>query len=167
MLIVTAGSWFLLDIAFYGTGIFSGPITSQIIPPHSLEQKIVLAGVPFMVGFLGYFSAVAFIDKIGRKTLQTLGFFGMAILYFVVSSEMINKGTKITGFMLPVNLMFLLYALTFFFIDFGPNTTTFIIPAEIYPVKFRTTGHGISAAAGKAGAALTRSILPTYFSSTD
>jgi len=155
MLIVTAGSWFLLDIAFYGTGIFSGPITSQIIPPHSLEQKIVLAGVPFMVGFLGYFSAVAFIDKIGRKTLQILGFFGMAILYFVVSSEMIAKGTKITGFMLPVNLMFLLYALTFFFIDFGPNTTTFIIPAEIYPVKFRTTGHGISAAAGKAGAALT------------
>jgi PHS family inorganic phosphate transporter-like MFS transporter len=54
---------------------------------------------------------------------------------------MITKGTKITGFMLPVNLMFLLYALTFFFIDFGPNTTTFIIPAEIYPVKFRTTGH--------------------------
>ena len=53
-----------------------------------------------MVGFLGYFSAVTFIDKIGRKTLQILAFFGMAILYFVVSSEMITKGTKITGFML-------------------------------------------------------------------
>lgn len=38
--------------------------------------------------------------------------------------------------------------------DFGPNTTTFIIPAEIYPTDVRATCHGISAAFGKAGAAV-------------
>ena len=43
-----------------------------------------------------------------------------------------------------------LCALTFFFSNFGPNTTTFIVPAELFPA--RSTCHGISAAAGKAGA---------------
>ncbi|MCL7023220.1 hypothetical protein MKW94_023441 [Papaver nudicaule] len=45
-----------------------------------------------------------------------------------------------------------MYALTFFFANFGPNSTTFIIPAEIFPARLRSTCHGISAAAGKAGA---------------
>ncbi|OQR83080.1 inorganic phosphate transporter 1-6, partial [Thraustotheca clavata] len=36
--------------------------------------------------------------------------------------------------------------------NFGPNTTTFIIPAEVFPTAVRSTGHGISAASGKAGA---------------
>jgi MFS transporter, PHS family, inorganic phosphate transporter len=34
----------------------------------------------------------------------------------------------------------------------GANTTTFVYPAEIFPVRVRTTSHGIAAAAGKAGA---------------
>jgi hypothetical protein len=35
---------------------------------------------------------------------------------------------------------------------FGPNVTTFVYPAEIFPVMVRTTGHGIAAAVGKVGA---------------
>lgn len=45
-----------------------------------------------------------------------------------------------------------LYGLIFFFSNFGPNTTTFIIPAELFPTRFRSTCHGISGAAGKLGA---------------
>ncbi|KAI4995162.1 hypothetical protein ZWY2020_035065 [Hordeum vulgare] len=45
-----------------------------------------------------------------------------------------------------------LYGLTFFFANFGPNSTTFIVPAEIFPARLRSTCHGISAATGKAGA---------------
>lgn len=36
----------------------------------------------------------------------------------------------------------------------GPNATTFIIPAEIFPTRVRSTGHGLSAGAGKLGAVL-------------
>ncbi|KAF3575607.1 hypothetical protein DY000_02035385 [Brassica cretica] len=46
----------------------------------------------------------------------------------------------------------LTYSLTFFFANFGPNATTFIVPAEIFPARFRSTCHGISAASGKVGA---------------
>jgi PHS family inorganic phosphate transporter-like MFS transporter len=45
-----------------------------------------------------------------------------------------------------------MYGFTFFFANFGPNSTTFIVPAEIFPARLRSTCHGISAAAGKAGA---------------
>jgi PHS family inorganic phosphate transporter-like MFS transporter len=45
-----------------------------------------------------------------------------------------------------------LYGLTFFFANFGPNSTTFIVPAEIFPARLRSTCHGISAASGKLGA---------------
>ena len=33
--------------------------------------------------------------------------------------------------------------------NFGPNTTTFVIPGEIYPPEVKATCHGISAAFGK------------------
>lgn len=46
----------------------------------------------------------------------------------------------------------ILYGLTFFFSNFGPNTTTFIVPAELFPARFRSTCHGISGASGKVGA---------------
>lgn len=42
--------------------------------------------------------------------------------------------------------------MTFFFANFGPNATTFIIPAEVFATKFRSTLHGVSAATGKLGA---------------
>lgn len=40
-------------------------------------------------------------------------------------------------------------------LNVGPNCTTFLIPAEVFPTRVRGTAHGISAAAGKCGAILT------------
>uniref|UniRef100_A0A7S4DKH5 Major facilitator superfamily (MFS) profile domain-containing protein n=3 Tax=Lotharella globosa TaxID=91324 RepID=A0A7S4DKH5_9EUKA len=39
-----------------------------------------------------------------------------------------------------------------FMLNWGPNITTFILPAEVYPPKVRSTMNGISAALGKVGA---------------
>ncbi len=166
-LIVTAGSWFLLDMAFYGTGVYSGPIVSAILPISSsipiqaqLFTKVFEAGIPYFVGFFGYFTAVALMDRLGRKITQFQGFSMMAVLYVAVAALSITKGTSITGFAVPAVGALALYSLSFFFIDFGPNTTTFVVPAEVYPTKRRTTGHGISAAAGKVGAAITTFFFP-------
>jgi hypothetical protein len=46
----------------------------------------------------------------------------------------------------------LVYGVSYFFTEFGPNMTTFVIPSEVYPVTMRATGHGISAGIGKFGA---------------
>lgn len=47
-----------------------------------------------------------------------------------------------------------LYALANFFQNFGPNSTTFIIPGELFPTRYRALSHGLSAASGKLGAVL-------------
>jgi len=95
----------------------------------------------------GYWFTVALIDVLGRFKIQMMGFammtvfmLGLAIPYH----HWTTPGNHI-GFLV-------MYAFTFFFANFGPNSTTFIVPAEIFPARLRSTCHGISAAAGKAGA---------------
>ena len=44
------------------------------------------------------------------------------------------------------------------FSEFGPNTTTFIVPGEVFPTRYRSTGHGISAASGKVGAIIAQAL---------
>ena len=60
-----------------------------------------------------------------------------------------------TGFLfdiLPSMALVTMYLVSSFFGQLGPNCTTFLIPAEIFPTEMRTMCHGISAAAGKTGA---------------
>ncbi len=45
----------------------------------------------------------------------------------------------------------IIYGLSYFFTELGPNATTFVYPSEVFPVKVRTTGHGIAASTGKIG----------------
>jgi len=54
------------------------------------------------------------------------------------------------------NAFVFLYCLANFFQNFGPNTTTFVIPGEAFPTRYRSTGHGISAASGKLGAVISQ-----------
>jgi len=46
----------------------------------------------------------------------------------------------------------LLFGISYFFAEFGPNTTTFVLSAEVYPTRARATGNGISAGVAKIGA---------------
>lgn len=48
-----------------------------------------------------------------------------------------------------------------FFNQFGPNCTTFLVAAEVFPASIRSTAHGFSAATGKLGA-LAPTILYNY-----
>jgi MFS family permease len=54
----------------------------------------------------------------------------------------------------------LVYGVSYFFTEFGPNVTTFVYPAEVFPVMIRTTGHGVAAALGKVGAFLGALLFP-------
>jgi len=95
----------------------------------------------------GYWFTVGFIEIMGRFTIQLMGFFFMTVFMFALAIPYEHwkaKGNHL-GFVV-------IYSLTFFFANFGPNATTFVVPAEIFPSRLRSTCHGISAAAGKAGA---------------
>lgn len=152
-LIGTAGAWFLLDVAFYGNGISSVMIIDYLRPHASILEHTLVSAILFMVFAVpGYVLAAKYVDKIGRKPLQYIGFFMMALMYILIA--------LIPNLSHLMTLFIVLFGVSFFFVNFGPNTTTFLIPAEIYPTNIRARAHGISAAVGKIGACVGAFILP-------
>lgn len=157
-LLSTAGSWFLFDIVFYANGLFAPTLASitglsggatvreQLIRSSILTVCICLMMLP------GYWCSVVFMDKLGRKTIQAVGFAMMALLYVLIGAFWTNL-VKI-----PV-LFVVLYGLSFFWSNFGPNTTTFILPGESFPTKIRATCVGIAAASGKLGAVVGAALM--------
>lgn len=156
-LVGTASTWFLLDIAFYSQNLFQKDIFSSIgwLPSagemSAIKEVYKIARAQTLIALCGtvpgYYFTVAFVDIIGRKTIQIMGFFFMTVFMFGIAfpyNHWTQKDNRI-GFII-------MYSLTFFFANFGPNATTFIVPAEVFPARIRSTCHGISAAAGKAGA---------------
>ncbi|KAK6160865.1 hypothetical protein DH2020_004246 [Rehmannia glutinosa] len=150
-----ATTWFLVDIVFYSNNLFQSQIYSRYLPkPHdsnAFQEAFHVAKLQAIIAICstipGYYATVYFIDRVGRVKIQIMGFLFMAIGLFSIGIPYKiywRENTNI-GFMI-------LYGLTFFSFNFGPNTTTFIVPAELFPARFRSTCHGISGAAGKIGA---------------
>jgi PHS family inorganic phosphate transporter-like MFS transporter len=153
-LLGTAGSWFLLDVAFYGNGVSSTLILNTIVPEASLVRHTLSSALIFIFFAVpGYILAAKYVDQIGRKTLQVLGFFVMAACYFGIGA--------FPNLIQDSFYMFVaIFGLSFFFVNFGPNATTFLIPSEVFPTKIRARAHGISAATGKVGAFVGAFFLP-------
>ena len=139
------GCWFLLDYAYYGNTISTPQILGLIIPHASTMTKIALQLAIFAAAAVpGYVLAIARLDKIGHRRLQLLGFAMMALCFLII--------VVIPGMTTMVAPFLLVYGASYFFTEFGPNMTTFVLPSELYPINMRTTGHGISAGIGKLGA---------------
>ncbi len=82
------------------------------------------------------------------KTLQIIGFLMIAFFFFLLAGCFVPlKNDKQYN-----DLLFVIYCLLLFALCFGPNVTTFILPAQTYPKSIRATFNGISAACGKVGA---------------
>ena len=141
----TAGCWFLLDYAYYGNTISTPQILGLISPHASTMTKIALQLAIFTVAAVpGYLLAIARLDRIGHRKLQLTGFAVMVLCFLLIAA--------IPGMTTAVVPFLLVYGVSYFFTEFGPNMTTFVIPSEVYPVEMRATGHGISAGVGKLGA---------------
>lgn len=158
-LIGTAGSWFFLDVAYYGLGLNTAVILQAIgyASSTNLYHKLynTAAGNLILVcaGSLpGYWFTAATVDTIGRKPIQLGGFFILTVLFC---------GIGFGYHKLTDHGLLGLYVVAQFFQNFGPNTTTFIVPGECYPTRYRSTAHGISAASGKVGAIIAQTCLGT------
>ena len=153
-LVGTAGSWFLMDIAFYGNSV-SSPLILKALQPHAtLLDNILIAGGIFLVFAVpGYWLAVGLMDRIGRKVIQWLGFLVMAMAFAAIA--------VIPGVSKNAVLFLLLFGVSYFFTEFGPNMTTFVLPGEVFPTSIRGMGDGISAAGGKVGAFIGALLVPT------
>jgi PHS family inorganic phosphate transporter-like MFS transporter len=161
----TAGTWCLFDIIFYGNTIFQPIVVEAAFGASEAEtpfqelsstarKSLILASIALP----GYFVAALLMGKQTLCITQTpryvmmQGFAAMGILYLVIG---INW-SYLRHY--PAVLIFL-YGMTFFFANYGPNTTTFILPSLLYSPEHRTTWNGISAACGKLGALVGASLF--------
>jgi predicted phosphate transport protein (TIGR00153 family) len=152
-------------VSFYSTSIFNPLILKQIGFAASagssvLDQVRRLALGNVLIALIaavpGYWASVALIDRLGRRPLQMIGFGVMGAAFLLLSFAYDALVGVLAAFLT-------LYGLTFFFANFGPNTTTFVYPSEVFPTSFRTTGHGIAAASGKAGAVVAVALFPALY----
>lgn len=157
VLLGTAGSWFFLDVAFYGIGLNNAVILQAIGYSgggnvyHIFRNTAVGNLILVCAGAIpGYWVTVALCDTIGRKPIQLMGFAVLTVLLCIM-----GFGYHAIG---PKGLL-ACYVLTQFFFNFGPNATTFIVPGECFPTRYRSTSHGISAASGKVGAIIAQVLI--------
>ncbi|GAN01616.1 MFS transporter, PHS family, inorganic phosphate transporter [Mucor ambiguus] len=149
----TAYSWFALDVAWYGLGLNNSIILNNIGfagGPDAYNAVFRTCVGNVIINLLGsvpgYWISVFTIDKMGRKTIQIMGFTMLTIMFVILGfgyEAIIQKS---------IPLFIVLYTITQIFFNWGPNTTTFVVPGECYPTRYRSTAHGISAASGKIGA---------------
>ena len=157
-LIATAGAWYANDVFFYGNKLFQNDFIAALTP----NNKSVMLGWLYNllnvgVSLVGYYLASFLIDNkmYGRVKMMIVGFLGCFIC-FVIPAFNYNyyQGAGVHSFQA-------MYFLSSFFNQFGPNSVTFIVAAEVFPTPIRATAHGFSAAVGKLGA-LTAAVLYNY-----
>lgn len=125
----TAGSWFMLDISFYGLGLNNSVILQAIGyagkgSTYNILHDIAVGNLIIQcAGTLpGYWFAIAFIDVIGRKPMQIGSFAILTTLFVIIGfayGPLYAQATK-AGFIV-------LFVMCQFFMNFGANTTTVIL----------------------------------------
>ncbi|KAH0835630.1 major facilitator superfamily domain-containing protein [Lanmaoa asiatica] len=162
----TAYSWFALDVAFYILTLNDDAILRAINFGRAYDDvykslyNVCIGNIILVVaGYIpGFGASFLLIDVWGRKPIQLMGFIILTVLFWAMGFGY----NHISG-----NAFMALYCLANFFQNFGPNTTTFIVPGEAFPTRYRSTAHGISAASGKLGAVIAQILFAVFTSKLD
>lgn len=155
--------WLLMDVATYGVGLFTAVLLAALhfdrrahtltTQAEALARGSGLIDVFLLLGFLLGLWAVA---RFGRIRMQLTGFAGMAVgMAVLLTSTLLSGGAA--AHIAVVLTGFILFNLS---MNMGPNSTTYILPAELFPTQVRATGAGFAAACAKVGATLGVFLLP-------
>ncbi|ELR07480.1 hypothetical protein GMDG_08449 [Pseudogymnoascus destructans 20631-21] len=177
----TALTWFLLDLAFYGLGI-NNPrtiarlwsskrveVVEELIPSWAnpadvgigIYETLRLDGVRAIItdaagSLVGSAVLIKAINYVPRRAWLVWSFAGMGVLFAVIGGSYFRAvDTDLHA------LVITLYVLVQLLFNLGPNTLTFILPAELFPTRYRATCHGISASLGKLGSIVVVAFLPS------
>jgi MFS family permease len=150
--------WFTMDIATYAMGIFTPIIIGQLIihgetnifANDFLEAEGAAGLNIFLIA--GFLLNIYLVDKWGRVPLQCLGLVGMISGLLLLATVGNESGVMylVVGGYGVFNLL----------MNMGPNATTFMLPAEVFPTEMRASAHGFASSVAKMGAALGTMIFP-------
>lgn len=165
--ILTAVPWFLMDIATYGVGLFTPTIIAALIVSgnnaSTIGDDLISAEGSAVVDLfliLGFLIAIVLVERVGRIRLQVNGFAFMAVGLVILAAASLGGGPSEA----PLVWVVIGFAIFNVAMNAGPNSTTFALPAEVFPTEMRASGHGFAAASGKAGAALGTFTFPLLLS---
>jgi PHS family inorganic phosphate transporter-like MFS transporter len=128
---------------------------------HTLRDNSVHTLVMVSIGTVtGGLLMIKVVKYVSPKVIQFWGFLVLFVLFIVTGSAWtaLLSTTNRSG-------LIILYVLSQVAFNLGPNVTTFIIPAEIFPTRYRCTCHGIAAASGKLGSWVVQIFLQYAFQS--
>ncbi|KAJ5128941.1 hypothetical protein N7476_007558 [Penicillium atrosanguineum] len=173
----TSMAWLLLDFGFYGISLSSPQFLAKTWgalhitqsepnwmtdsrPGASVYDMFFETSVRGLIvlnigSFIGGLLLILFAHRIDRVALQKYMFLALALLFIALGSIFVT----LTSSPPAVVALYILGQILF---NFGPNATTYMIPAEIFPTRYRGTCHGLSAGAGKLGSILVQ-IFSTYY----
>jgi len=145
-LLGTCLTWFLYDIAAYGTTIFIPRIIKDVYAGNESAASSHLQGsLLVLMGAPGCMLSILLMPKLGLKYIGTIGFL-VQMFAMAVFAAVLHNGTEQTS------VKFAALSLVSGSLSFGPSVSTFIMPAICFPAEVRSTFHGVSAMAGKLGA---------------
>ncbi|KAK7186794.1 phosphate transporter [Paraphaeosphaeria sporulosa] len=179
ILMATSTCWFLLDIAYYGLGLDQPQLISKIWRakvasdgdlddakhpldwnsnslPHDETQPIfeVLEGnfvralwTTGPASVLGCIVILCLVNRVPRVRFMVIMFVVLAIVFAILGGSLFSVYETSHH---DVTVVF--YAISLFLMNLGPNTITFMLPAELFETKNRGTCYGFAAACGKLGA---------------
>lgn len=136
-----------LDFVTFPNGVFSGTIISSVVHNGTIrstgEWQLLLGAIALPGVFLG----AILCDRVGRKPIMMIGFSGYLIFGLIIGCAY-EQITKI------VPLFIVFYGLMQSSGNFGPGNMLGLLSSESYATGVRGTCYGLSAAVGKAGAAI-------------
>ncbi|EZQ09963.1 MFS transporter [Candidatus Acidianus copahuensis] len=149
--------WFLFDIVAYSSILF-GP--SLIAKGLGINPGIFQLLIEALFVVPGGMIALTFIDRIGRRPLQIIGFIGMGLS---LASFALYK--DLSGAAFSASIAFVLYALQHVASQSGPGSISAagMLGVELAPTKVRGTVQSLTVASGRTGATLTSFVFPALF----
>ncbi|CCH41983.1 putative membrane protein [Wickerhamomyces ciferrii] len=147
-LLGTCGCWFIFDFITFPNGIFSSTIIASVLDDTKDLKKV--AEWTLLLNALsipGVLLGSLVIDKWGRKNCLMIGFAGYLVIGLII-------GCAYNQLKVIVPLFVVFYGLFNSFGSFGPGNCMGLTSSESFATPVRGTLYGLSAAIGKAGAAV-------------
>ncbi|KAF2432031.1 MFS general substrate transporter [Tothia fuscella] len=177
----TSLCWALWDIAYYGLALNNPRTISKIWLSHSLvtngtavpmwnsdpanpdasiyealytdaTRSLITISIGSIVGSVLILGGI---NWVRRDRFLVWTFLALGVLFATMAGTIFGTYQNVA---FPATIV--LYTLAEILFNLGPNTLTFILPAELFPTRYRCFCHGIAAASGKIGSIIIHVILP-------
>ncbi len=140
--------WFGINFGYYGFVLWTPSLL--VAQGFNLVKSFEFTLIMCLAQLPGYFSAAWLVERVGRKVVLSVYFFGTAVAAWLFGHAGSTSGILIYGCLL-------------YFFSLGAWGCVYSYTPEVYPTVARASGSGWSAAFGRLGAFLAPMAVPALY----